>query len=254
MGVLNKLVYSIVIALAFYLFPIFVLGQSTLHTSLDASLSDLASDYIDSDTTLSITSALRYQWIGLEGAPEMQRVKIKLPVQKFGIGLSFEREKLGLQSIVNFGVIGSATIYNSHDLYLGTAITANSKFFSIDGDQLTTPSGDYISSLNHNDDILPISKLSSSNFGIDISLNLSFKGYDFYVKALNLNNPEFELLNGGKYLLESNAYFLLQKSYLVSKNMLLLPHGTIYFGLAAFQYKFGATADYKNKFQAGISF
>ena len=113
--------------------------------------------YAGSREVLSIFGLYRAQWVGLDGAPTTASFSVNSPIgdSSFGVGLSFQSDKIGpaTESMIAADVSYFVQISENYRLAFGLKGTAN--LFSIDVNKLTIQTPNYPRFQNLSDDFSP---------------------------------------------------------------------------------------------------
>lgn len=105
---------------------------------------------------------VRNQWVGLPGAPTTQAIATELPVYRIrsGISLRVMNDRAGQQN-TTVANIGYSYQLRAGSGLLGLGVHAGIASRSLDGSRLIAPDGSYEAGVDHNDDQLPVTLVSS---------------------------------------------------------------------------------------------
>ena len=137
---------------------------------------------------LNLVAGYRNQWTGLEGAPKGFYVNGDLTLPRFrsGIGLSMWSEKIGVQNINSVNA-NYAYIQPLGKIKLSVGVELGAVFSTLDGAKLITPNGVYENGgVNHEDPVLPASKVNSIKPSLGIGVLVQHDNFDFAIASMNL--------------------------------------------------------------------
>ena len=190
-------------------------------------------DFVD------IHAISRLQWLGIEGAPNtisaLADSPFKLLDKRFGAGIVFHQEKLGLYNTLN---AGAQISYNQIKFLKGTlSVGAQVGFVSetFKGSEVELPSGDDYH--NGTDEAIPTNDLTGNALDLNFGLFYNHKWFWLGISGAHLTAPTISLsqegsmdetyefkvgrtfyLMGGSNIPIKNSLIELQPSFLLKKD------------------------------------
>jgi len=113
--------------------------------------------YAGSRGVTSIVALHRSQWIGLDGAPQIQTFSMHTPFtdSRIALGLSFVNDKIGIASEQNFNIDVSYTIPVSQEGKLAFGVKASGNILNVDFSKLTIKDSEDPNAYNINNKFSP---------------------------------------------------------------------------------------------------
>ncbi len=151
--------------------------------------------YAGMDDYLSVTGAVRKQWVGLSGSPLTQNVNVHLPWLYTGgaVGLNIDNDLIGAERNTSVTLTYAQHINLSDDATLSVGVGAGLLQKSLDGTKLRTPEGNYEgSTFDHNDMSLPLGVSSAFAPLVNGGIWLRFDRLDIGVSGFNLLDSELK--------------------------------------------------------------
>jgi type IX secretion system PorP/SprF family membrane protein len=229
-------------------FPQFSLFADNLNTYNPASTG--VTDYI------LINGGARYQWLGMNGAPFSQNFNIQMPAYKLnsGIGLTIINSQQGLQRNTSAG-FNYAYVIRKKKSTISFGLRAGLVQAFIDGSGIITPQGSYESGvINHNDPILPLSKISA--LSTDFSAGFLYLHKKFYLglSSVYITEPQLKLTNTKSPKLNRNYITSLGKRFNVNKKISLSNNYLIKYSLTDLQAETNLMFNFKQTFSFGAGY
>lgn len=206
-------------------------------------------------STIHVLANTRYQYAGIEGAPIQANVAISAPIpytKGQGLGGELMYDQLGAYKFVMFNA-GYNYAFVKEKFAIGAGISFGLKYTRFDGSKIITPTGDYTTSINHNDPILSQNIESSvvPSIAIGIGFSNSIVTQQIVYSDLFADNIETlkdkSSINYGKSLLSLTKF-----NIGVGSNFDLEPSMQIHTNFKQFQHILGVIAMYKNRVGLGL--
>jgi len=134
-----------------------------------------------------ISTHLRFQWVGIIGAPATQYLSMHMPIMplRTGLGLNLYNDVLGLHRYSNMSIDISYYVSLSKNSKISLGIRNHIGQFALRGDKIITPEGNYENIVNHADNLLPITMSHGMNY--DISAGISYLNPTMYISLAAQN-------------------------------------------------------------------
>ncbi len=155
------------------------------------------------DEALDIRGIYRSQWAGLNGNPESQVLSASMPVYVLNTGTSivFLNDRVGAQR--NTAVYaGGAYSYSLNKIKVSAGLRVGIIQHSLDGNKLRAPDGVYEpgGTVNHNDNLLPVTNVSTIMPDIGIGLNIRAGGLEAGIALNHILEPSGQIDIGNNSL------------------------------------------------------
>jgi len=208
---------------------------------------------------VNLNAAIRSQWIGINGSPLSQILTIDLPIDYFksGFGLLITNDQLGASRISKASLTYSYKVFVSKTNFVSLGLNAGINQYALNGEQLLTTDGLYENTINHNDDLLPNTNISSvipdAGFGLLLkteNLNIGFAANSLIPTQINAPNTASNSIYGVK--MQYNAHFL--GNFLISNNISLQPSLFLHSDLKEHQLNSMIVAHFNEQFELGVGY
>jgi len=214
--------------------------------------------YAGLDESLSATGVFRKQWVNFPGTPMNYNFNAHLPLVflNSGVGLSFEQDIIGAYSNTyakaSYNYI--VNINAKSKLSIGGAFKFMQK--TLDGSLLRAPDGDYENGLNHNDNFIPLSKVSNQAYSFDAGIYYKHSKFQIGLATNNLTAPKLRFDANAIQQIQYLRNFVLNASYTIDLNedLILEPSILVKTDLIKYQPELGLIFKYQNKFFAGLTY
>ncbi len=229
-------------------FPQFALFADNLNTYNPASSG--VADY------LSFNGGARYQWMGINGSPFSQNFNFQTPAYNIhsGLGLTIINMQQGLQRNTSAG-LNYAYIIRKKKSTISFGVRAGIVQAYIDGGGIITPQGNYESgAINHNDPILPVSKVSA--IAPDIAAGFLYVRKKFYLgfSTVNITEPELKLTNNQSPKLNRHYIASLGKRFDINKKVSLSNNYLVKYNITDLQAETNLMLNFKQAFSFGAGY
>jgi len=214
--------------------------------------------YAGFDNSIHLTAIYRTQWTGIEGNPRLQSFSAHSPlnVANSNAGFYVVNDLMGAQRTTHVHLTYS---YRQPLRFGNIAFGISAGLFQhqLDGTKLRSPQGNYESSINHNDNLLPVNTVNAVapefNFGIYFNtkgLQLGISVNNFIAGKTSLKTPATEAD------VRFTRYYTANASYSVplGKNFTMLPGILMKTDFIYYQTDFNIIFQYRNNIYLGSSF
>jgi len=210
------------------------------------------------DDYLSITGVFRKQWVALEGSPISQNLSVHLPWNYLnsGIGINIENDILGAEKNLAINMSYNYITQLSTESKLSIGIGGSLLQKTIDGTLLRAPDGIYEgSTLIHNDDYLPETKVSALAPDINFGIYYSMKRFQAGIAAMNLLESKLTYNLDAKTELKylRNYTFLMSYNIGIGANFEVEPSVFLKSDVVQTQSDLSAVVTYDKKYFGGLS-
>ncbi len=250
--------FSLILVLTILSTPCFLFGQQDPQFS-QFMLNKLMYNpgFTGIDEVLNASFVGRNQWMGFDGQPTTQFVCVDAPVPTGGLGLTFMTDQIGAQQTNTF-----ALNYAFRLMFDGASIAVgfNAGWLqnTLNGDAYRAPDGSYESgAMNHNDNMIPTSKVSSGTFDMGFGLYANLKNMYIGISASHLLNPKTRFdLDGGALEIEykRNLYFMAGYNYELSDVVNVRPSVLYKSDFSKSQVDLNVNIVYENNLWGGVSY
>lgn len=148
------------------------------------------------DPSLEVQLGYRAQWLGLEGAPQMQYLNatMPIPVISSGVGLVVDNQQIAAQKATRLMLSYSYIQRLGSDMRLSFGVSGGVLQGGVDGTKLRTPNGDYNQGIiNHQDRSLDILSIQGVTPTADIGIYLSHSIFETGISVQNVLQPHLKL-------------------------------------------------------------
>ena len=214
--------------------------------------------YAGLDNSLSVTGVFRKQWVDLESSPVTQNLNLHMPLYYLngGFGINLENDQLGAERNTSASISYNYFVPVSRKSVLSLGIGAGAIQKSLDGSKLRAPDGEYSDIFDHNDDFIPIGKVSATAPYINVGAYFYNEKLEVGVSANNLIEPSATLnaeeLVKIKFI--RNYFFNFAYSFEISRNLTIQPSIFAKSDLIETQIEFSAIVKYNDNLFGGASF
>lgn len=161
--------------------------------------------YVASNNDVNVQMLYRNQWLTLNGAPQSQSLIADLPIPYIngGFGINITNDVIGEQRLTSAALAYKYKLQLSEYAKIGFGLQAGAFQYQLNGDNLITPTGNYESTVFHNDNILPNIVVNAYQpkitAGINFTNNFLTTGlavnYLLNAKIAGSNNESFKKYN-----------------------------------------------------------
>ena len=210
------------------------------------------------NNTIDFTLLYRGQWLGLEGSPSTQFFTAHGPINRISsaVGLSVVNDMMGAQRSTSFMLSYAYRLKRKWgDLAFGASIGAYQK--AIDGTKLRSPEGTYTGGIDHQDGLIPDTKVSG--LAPEMQVGIFYTGYNIYA-GISVNNLlsskiKFSAPSGNSEIKFARAYiFSAGYNIELSRAFNLLPNLQFKNDINNFQTDINVILSYKDKINGGLGF
>lgn len=210
------------------------------------------------NNTIDFTLLYRGQWIGIDGSPSTQFFTAHGPINRISsaVGLSVVNDMMGAQRSTSFMLSYAYRLKRKWgDLSAGVSVGMYQKM--IDGTKLVSPSGDYSNGIDHQDGLIPDSKVSG--LAPEMQVGIYYSGYNIYA-GFSVNNLlgsriRFSAPNGNSEISFARAYiFTAGYNIELSRTFNLLPNLQFKTDINNFQTDINVILSYKDNIHGGLGF
>ena len=215
--------------------------------------------YAGLDDALSLTGALRRQWVSLEGAPATQMGSAHLPVYltNGGFGVQFSNETLGPVTSTLFTGAYNVQLPLGRSALLSLGVGGGLLQQTLDGTALRTPEGVYNtdpgSALNHNDPFLSEALQNGTTPVFNAGVYLQTESFEFGVASTQNLEPE---LSAGPTTLRLRRSYTAHAFYRwdALRQLAIRPSAVVRSDARQTQIELSALFEYNENIFAGASF
>lgn len=209
--------------------------------------------YAGFDKSLSITAAYRSQWDPISGNPKQYALNAHLPFYLWngGIGVSAYSDRLGVEANSRFK-LSYNFIYDSTIGFLSTGIAIGLQSKRINGDLIITPGGDYETTIEHNDPLLPINGQQGVSPNWTIATYLVNDYFEAGISISDLFSSDFKIENIS-YRRNKLANLFFQSFIWLNEDLVLKPSLLLKTNFTQLQSDLGILAEYRDII-GGINF
>ena len=210
------------------------------------------------DESLSATAVFRKQWVDFPGTPLNFNFNTHLPLVfiNSGVGLSFEQDIIGAYSNTYAKASYNYIMdFNSKSkLSFGGAFKFMQK--TLDGTRLRAPDGDYENGLDHNDNFIPLSRVSNQAYTFDAGIYYKDDKFQIGIAANNITAPTLRFDASAIQQIQYLRNFVVNASYSfnVNEDFILEPSVLIKTDMIKYQPELALLLKYQNKFFGGLSY
>lgn len=215
--------------------------------------------YAGMDDYLSVTGAVRKQWVGLNGSPLTQNVNAHMPWLFTGgaFGLSIDNDLIGAERNTSVTVSYAQHIQVAQSGALSIGLGAGMLQKSLDGSKLRTPEGNYEGgTFDHNDANLPFGVSSAFATLVNAGIWLQLDRLDVGLSAFNLLDSEL------KYSFQQETRITLGRTFFasaaydvsISDDFSIKPMIFVKTDMIETQLETGVRASIFNDFLVGLNF
>jgi len=161
--------------------------------------------YVASNNDVNVKMLYRSQWLTLNGAPQSQVLLADLPIPyiKSGFGINISNDVIGAQRLTSIAVAYKYKLQIGEYSKIGLGFQAGAFQYQLNGNNLITPTGNYESTVFHNDNILPNITVNAYQPKITAGVNYTNSflntglavNYIFNAKIAGTNNENFKKYN-----------------------------------------------------------
>ena len=214
--------------------------------------------YAGLDGSLSATGVFRKQWVDFPGTPLNYNFNTHLPLDfiNSGLGLSFEQDIIGAYSNTyakaSYNYI--VDVNSKSKLSFGGAFKFMQK--TLDGSRLRAPEGDYENGLDHNDNYIPLSRVSNQAYTFDAGIYYKHDKFQIGLAANNLTAPMLRFDASAIQQIQYLRNFVINASYTfnINDDFILEPSVLLKTDMIKYQPELGLILKYQNKFFGGMSY
>ncbi len=207
---------------------------------------------------IDLTLLYRGQWIGIDGAPSSQFFSGHAPINRIssGVGLSVVNDMVGAQRSTSINLAYAYRLKRKWgNLAFGAGIGLYQK--ALDGTKLRTPTGDYNTGFNHQDNLVPDTKVSG--IAPEAQLGIYYTGNNIYagIAVYNLIGSKITLdAPGGSTAIRFARGYIFSAGYNIklSKTLNLIPNAQLKTDLNYFQTDLNVLLMLKGNFHGGLGF
>lgn len=130
----------------------------------------------------------RSQYVGLSSeaiGAQVVSVDAKLPSRPFTAGIHFSHDYIGLQRLMGLRIDGGWQIIRKDKFLLATGFGLGFRNLSWAGDQMITPEGIYVGTIEHQDDVLLNTSFNAQGFEWRAGIQLSYNRLSVDFGSLN---------------------------------------------------------------------
>ena len=217
--------------------------------------------YAGLDNSLSITAALRKQWVGIEGTPSTQHVNLHMPlyIANGGIGLSLENDVIGANrnSTVALSYNVQVPVGDASLLSIGGGAGIIQR--SLDGTKLRSSTGNYGPDpgvIDHQDNFLPVGIESAMAPSFRFGLYFLSESFELGLSANNLLESAFNYPGepSADIRLKRNYFLTLAYNLNIGSSLSLHPSVFVKSDISQTQIDFSALVKYNDNIFGGASF
>lgn len=233
--------------------------QSPHYTMFMLNKHKLNPAYAGFDESLSATGVYRQQWSGLTGAPEQVNLNIHMPMFIIGggIGLNLDNEKSGALINSRAEISYSYWLDLSRDIQMAIGVRAGINQLSIDGSVLRAPEGVYEPGINHNDPLIPVSKVSSGSPVLGLGVHLKAAKWNGGISMENVVETKSDFNLSQDQLSYGNARHILGYADYqqdIGMKFQLKPAVLLRSDLIQHEFHFAALMEYDSRFLGGVAY
>jgi type IX secretion system PorP/SprF family membrane protein len=202
---------------------------------------------------IRLAAGYRYQWVGIEGAPQTAYVgaDMKLPIKNSSAGIWVSYDKTGLLSFTQARLSYAYAQPLSASSTLSIGVHAGIVSIGLDGSRITTPGGQG----GNDDDLLPRER--NNGFRPEIGFGINYKHKVFYAGVFLQNAAGLSSqINGlnGDFRADYGRYLGLQAGAVmpVGKNFSIDPSIIVRADFNNIQIEVASMLTYIERFSAGI--
>jgi len=207
------------------------------------------------DKSLSLTGVFRKQWVGFPGSPLNANFSAHLPIEfiSSGVGLGVEYDMLGAYKNLSVKLSYSYLLrLGQGTLSIGAAGRLLQK--NLDGSKLITPTGNYETGINHNDNVVPIANENGLSFSLDAAVYYKHEKFGIGFSAINLNSPRINLATDASVTYRP-AYFLMgHYNWQMTDKFSLHPHVLLKTDFIKVQPEIALILRYNGNIFGGLAF
>ncbi len=214
--------------------------------------------YAGLDNSLSLTGVFRKQWVDLEASPVTQNLNLHMPLYYLGgaFGINLENDQLGAERNTSASISYNYFVPVSKKSLLSFGIGVGAIQKSLDGSKLRAPEGEYTDIFDHNDNFIPIGKVSATAPYVNAGVYFFSEKLEMGVAANNLIEPTATLsaeeLVKIKFI--RNYFFNFAYSFEISRNLTIQPSIFAKSDFVQTQLEFSAIVKYNDNIFGGASF
>ncbi len=215
--------------------------------------------YSGMGNSLEATGVFRKQWLGIEGSPTTQNLNFHMPIYylRSGVGLNIENDQLGALRNTKIELSYSYHIKTGKSGRLSLGVSGGMLQLALDGAALLAPEGEYDElGLDHNDGLLPDTKMNGLSYTLNAGVFYKMKGLDIGISAKHLTEPTVEYFDNDVNVFSFRRHFLAFASYEISFNKTITLMPAVLFKTDGVQHQadFSAYVTYKDRFLLGLGF
>lgn len=207
--------------------------------------------------TLVATGVYRRQWVDLDGAPVTQELNAHLPLNflRSGVGVKFSNDAIGAHRTMDAMLSYSYHLELGRNTLVSLGAGAGYQQYTLDGDRLRTPRGDYSQgNLNHNDALLPLGRVSAGAPIFEMGIFLRSKQLALGVAAQPVFAPVIKVSSNGSFQLQPEQHYLASGTYTLEfgERFSVQPGVLVKTDLAATQIDLSVLSRWQDKILAGV--
>jgi len=212
--------------------------------------------YAGLDYQLTATGVFRRQWSGLDNAPSTQGINVHLPlyILNGGFGLKFENDQLGAEQSTTFGASYSYQLELGNGAVLSLGLGADYYQWSLDGEQLRTPDGNYEGgTIDHRDAVLPNALESGSTVTFLSGVYYQSEWLQAGLALRNITEPTVDLTTLSLQT-RRDVNFIATAEFDMNSSIRLRPSVAVMSDLDQLQTNVGFLVEYNDNIFGGASF
>jgi type IX secretion system PorP/SprF family membrane protein len=215
--------------------------------------------YAGLENTLIANGVYRKQWTNLRGAPETQHFNLHLPVAiiRSGVGLKLENDRIGAHRTTQAMLSYNYQLEIGRTALLAVGIGGGYLQYSLDGDKLRAPEGEYAepSNFTHNDQLLPLGKVQAGAPIFEAGVYFLLNRFEAGVSVQPAFAPRLTASGSGFALQPERHYVFYAAQQLgLSDALMLRPSVLVKSDGVETQYEISATARWQENIFVGGSF
>ena len=215
--------------------------------------------YVGLDDQIILDANIRQQWSGLIGAPKTQTITAHAPVGIIhgGIGLIIQNQTIGAhkQTAAKISYAYHQQINRNATLSIG--ISSGILSYTLLGDQLRTPDGNYENGVpDHQDNTLPTTTISQIAPVTDIGLYYQSPKFQtgIGIQHINTSTIKFDPMNFGNIGIKRNYFAIFAAEFELASSWKILPSLLCKTDMAQWQTDLSILTQRNDNIYFGLSF
>lgn len=216
--------------------------------------------YAGLDESVSATLVFRKQWVSFPGSPLTFQANVHAPIPylRSGLGFGVENDRLGAitQTQIRLSYNYIAAMGKKSRLSVGAGLRVAQ--FTLNGDLVRTPDGNYESGvIDHQDALLSSGKSTGMGISAEAGVFYQHEKFSLGLAAIHLNRPLVQLNGSGQtQQIRYQRGFSFSGQYMwdISQDFRLQPSVLVKTDLVNTQADLAAILKYKNQFFGGAGY